>query len=164
MGCQKIEVERVTITSTRSFEAVVEAIEQAIGRPDMRDFIEASHNAATFAEFDSIVQRSVSEIGLMLFMKLDAGAVLRKENRSVSPKIVRLIIGNPLIMKDMAKHVFDAASYAPITVLVAEGFDGVNVSYDRVAGVLAPYGNAEANAVARELDEKVEGLMRRAAG
>jgi hypothetical protein len=34
------------------------------------------------------------------------------------PKIVRLLIGNPLIMKEMAKHVADAGSYAPVTVLV----------------------------------------------
>jgi hypothetical protein len=36
------------------------------------------------------------------------------------PKIVRLLIGNPLIMKEMAKHVADAGSYAPVTVLVDE--------------------------------------------
>ena len=49
----------------------------------------------------------------MLFMELDQGAVLRKERRD-TPRIVRFIIGNPLIMKEMAKHVPDAGSYAPV--------------------------------------------------
>jgi hypothetical protein len=36
-----------------------------------------------------------------------------------------LVLGNPLIMKEMAKHVPDAGSYAPVTVLVDELADGV---------------------------------------
>jgi hypothetical protein len=62
---------------------------------------------------------------------------------------------NPLIMKEMVKHVPDAASYAPVTVLIDERADGVHVSYDLMASFLAPFGNAEASAVARQLDQKV---------
>jgi hypothetical protein len=51
-----------------------------------------------------MVQRSVSAAGLMLFMKLDAGAVGRKDSGFALPKAQRFLIGNPLIMKDMAKH------------------------------------------------------------
>jgi len=66
-------------------------------------------------------------------------------------------------MKEMAKHVPDAGSYAPLTVLVDERDDGVLLSYDRMASLLAPYGNAEASAVARDLDVKVENLLRESA-
>jgi len=47
----------------------------------------------------------------MLFLEFDHGAVLRKETGLNKPKIVRLVIGNPLVMKEMAKHVPDAGSY-----------------------------------------------------
>jgi hypothetical protein len=40
----------------------------------------------------------------MMFMELDHGAILRKETGLDTPKIVRFI-GNPLIMKEMAKYV-----------------------------------------------------------
>jgi hypothetical protein len=40
----------------------------------------------------------------------------------------------------------------------------VHISYDRMASLLAPYGNSEALAVARDLDEKVEGFLYEAAG
>jgi hypothetical protein len=66
-------------------------------------------------------------------------------------------------MKEMAKHVPDAGSYAPVTVLVDERSDGVHLSYDRMASFLAPYGNSDALAVARDLDKKVEGLLVEAA-
>jgi hypothetical protein len=69
----------------------------------------------------------------------------------------------PLIMMEMAKHVPDAGSYAPVTVLVDERADGVHLSYDRMASFLAPYGNAAALEVARELDRKVETILQQAA-
>jgi hypothetical protein len=86
-----------------------------------------------------------------------------KETGSNTPKIVRFVIGNPLIMKGMAKHVPDAGSYAPVTILIDERPNGVHLSYDRMASFLAPYGNAEALAVARELDSKIERLLRETA-
>lgn len=76
---------------------------------------------------------------------------------------MRLVIGNPLSMKEMAKHVPDAGSYAPTTVLVDERQDGVHLSYDRMASFLAPYANASALAVARDLDSKIEALIRESA-
>ena len=50
-----------------------------------------------------------------------------------------------------------------VTVLVDERADGVHLSYDRMASLLAPYGNSEALNVARDLDAKVENLLRQAA-
>jgi hypothetical protein len=66
-------------------------------------------------------------------------------------------------MQQMAKYVPDAGSYAPVTVLVDERSDGVHLSYDRMASFLAPYGNSDALAVARNLDKKVEALLLEAA-
>jgi hypothetical protein len=63
----------------------------------------------------------------------------------------------------MARLVPDAGSYAPVTVLVDERADGVHLSYDRMASLLAPYGNSEALNIAGDLDAKVEKLLRRAA-
>ena len=66
-------------------------------------------------------------------------------------------------MKEMARHVPNASSYAPVTVLVDERADGVHISYDRMASLLAPYGNPDALKVARDLDAKVEHLLQQAA-
>jgi hypothetical protein len=63
-------------------------------------------------------------------------------------------------MKEMVKHVPDAGSYAPVTVLVDEREDGVHLSYDTMETLLARYGNLDALAAARELDSKIQNLFR----
>ena len=62
----------------------------------------------------------------------------------------------------MVKHVPDAGSYAPVTVLVDERAGGVHLSYDRMASLLASYENSDALRVARDLDAKVEDLLQQA--
>lgn len=160
---KKIEIERFSLTSSKPFDEVVAGVNAAIGHPDMAEFGRSTHEARSFAELRSAVEKGLSKVGLMLFMQLDLGEVVRKEMGSDVPKIVRLLIGNPLIMKEMAKHVPDAGSYAPVTVLVDERADGVHLSYDRMTSLLAPYENREALEVARDLDSKVEDMLRRAA-
>ena len=161
---RKIEMERFSLTTSKPFDEVVAGVNAGIGHPDMTEFARSTHEARSFAELKSAVEKGLSKAGLMLFMQLDHGAVVRKETGRDVPRIMRLIIGNPLIMKEMAKHVPDAGSYAPVTVLVDERTDGVHISYDRMVSLLAPYRDSEALAVARDLDEKVEALLYEVAG
>ena len=163
MSIRRFEIERFSVTSSRPFEAVVAALKDAVGRLDLVEFAKASRQAGTFAELKEVIDRNLGKTGLMLFMELDHGAVLRKESGLNAPKSVRFVIGNPLIMKEMAKHVPDAGSYAPVTILVDERSDGVHLSYDKMASFLAPYENKEALKVAQDLDLKVENLLNQAA-
>jgi len=159
VSTRRFEIERFSVTTSMPFEAVVTALKDAVGRLDLVEFAKASKQAGTFAVLKALVDRNLGKTGLMLFMELDHGAVLRKETGLPKPKIVRLVIGNPLVMKEMAKHVPEAGSYAPVTVLVDERSDGVHLSYDRMASLLSPYGNMDAIAAARELDSKIEKLL-----
>ena len=105
---------------------------------------------------------TLSSTVMHVFVRFDAGEFLRKERGGQGPKILRLVVGNPLIMKEMAKTVPDAASYAPVTILVDERVDGVRLSYDSMASLIAPYGSPAALVVARDLDAKIELLLRAA--
>src|SRR3984893_4522309 len=127
-------------------------------------FGKSRFSARTFPQLESTVREELGKSGLMLFMELDHGGVIRKATDRDKPRMVRLILGNPLIMQQMARNVPDAGSYAPVTVLVDERSDGVHISYDRMASLLAPYRNSEALAVARDLDKKVETLLSEAVG
>ena len=158
-----IEVERFSLISSKPFDQVVAVLYASIGHPDMAEFGRSTHEARSFAELKTAVEKGLSKAGLMLFMQLDHGAVLRKETGREAPKMIRFILGNPLIMKEMVKHIPDAGSYAPVTVLVDERADGVHLSYDRMASFLAPYGNRDALEVARDLDKKIEDLLQKAA-
>jgi uncharacterized protein (DUF302 family) len=163
MSLQKIEIQRFSLTTSRPFDGVVASLKAGVGQLDLAAFANASKSQGTFAELEQVINRNMGKTGLMLFLEFDHGAVIRKETGLEKPKIVRLVIGNPLVMKEMAKHVPDAGSYAPVTVLVDERADGVHLSYDRMVSVLEPYENTDALKVARELDAKVEKLLNDAA-
>jgi uncharacterized protein (DUF302 family) len=162
MQTRQVNMQRWSITSQKPFDAIVAAVEEEIGKPNMIEFVTKMTAATSCEEMHKVVHDSVSEIGLMEFMRLDHGAVLAKAGVDGNPKSVRLIIGNPLIMQSMTRLVPDAGSYAPVTVLIDQRPDGVHLSYDEMASVLAPYGNAEALKIARDLDAKVKGLLERA--
>jgi uncharacterized protein (DUF302 family) len=161
---RKVEMERLTVISARPFDEVVAAIKASIGNPNMAEFWKSTQEAKSATELSAAIQPVLGRTGLMLFVEFDHGTIVGKGTERHTARIVRLVLGNPLIMKEMAKHVSDAGSYAPVTVLVDERADGVHLSYDRMASLLAPYGNSEALNVARDLDAKVEDLLRQAAG
>jgi uncharacterized protein (DUF302 family) len=159
----KVEMERFTLISSKPFDEVVAALKAAIGHPNMPELWQATQRATTAAELEAAIQPVLGETGLMQFVEFDHGMIVRKGTEHHTSRIIRLVIGNPLIMKEMAKHVPDAGSYAPVTILVDERSDGVHISYDRMASLLAPYGDPDALKVARALDAKVEHLLQQAA-
>src|SRR5580698_2054494 len=160
---RKVEMERFSVTSSKPFDAVIAAIKASIGHPNMAEFWQATQRATTAAELEVAIQAVLGESGLMQFVEFDHGMIVRKGTEHHTSRIVRLVIGNPLIMKEMAMHVPDAGSYAPVTILVDERPDGVHLTYDKMASLLAPYRNMEALAVARNLDSKIETLLRSSA-
>jgi uncharacterized protein (DUF302 family) len=163
MAIQQINLHRFSVTSSRSFESVIAAIDAAVGHPDIREFYKDMAAAPSWASLEELVQGALGASGFMEFVRFDPGHILRKESGQPTPKMVRIIIGNPLVMKEMAKHVPDTGSYAPVSVLIDERSDGVHLSYDTMASLLASYGNAKALEVARNLDSKVEKLLTDAA-
>jgi len=162
MPTMQIGVERFTVVSAKPFDEVVAKFEANIGRPDMRALWTEINSVATCPELEKVIQEVLGPTGLMEFQRFDMGGIMRKE-KSSAPQSFRFLVGNPLIMKKMAVHVPDAASYAPATILIDERPDGVHLSYDRMASFLASYGNSEALKVAQDLDSKIETLLTSAA-
>ncbi len=160
---REIRVRRFTIVSSRPFDEVVRRLTETVGRPDTNAFHDAIASATNVAELEKVVHGAIGSSDLMEFARFDAGEVLCKSQGGHGPKILRLVIGNPLIMKEMAKTVPDAASYAPVTILVDERADGIHLSYDSMASLLAPYGSQSALTVAMDLDAKLESLLKTAA-
>src|ERR1700756_5124471 len=156
---KKIEVERFSLRSSKSFDQVVAALNSAVGHPDMTEFWKSTHRAQSDAELQNTIEKGLGPTGLMLFVEFDHGAIVRSATGRATPRMIRFVIGNPLIMRQMAQQVPDAGSYAPVTILIDERSDGVHLSYDRMASFLAPYENAAALKVGRELDAKVEALL-----
>jgi uncharacterized protein (DUF302 family) len=163
MTTKQISIQRFSVISAKAFKDIMAELDAAIGHPDIGVFRNDVAATTTYAELEKVVQRAVGPSDLMEFTRFDLGEILRKERGNAAPMSLRLVAGNPLIMKQMVERVPDAGSYAPVTILIDERSDGVHLSYDRMASYLAPYGNAEALKVARDLDSKVESLLTAAA-
>jgi hypothetical protein len=159
MHLMNIPLRRIRVHSRRSFDDALRVFTATIGRPDPAQFQRAITAAVTLADLEQIVGSAVGPSQLMEFARFDSGSVLRKADGRPAPRMVRLLVGNPLIMKEMARTVPDAAAYAPVTILIDERADGVRLSYDSMASLLEPYGDEPALAVARDLDAKIENLM-----
>ena len=160
---RRINVERVTVTSRKTLEDVLAKFDAAVGHLNIEEFWKSVTAARTNSEMEKLVQSALGPSGFMEFARFDHGGIVHKGETGDHPKVFRIVIGNPLIMREMVKHVPDAGSYAPVTILIDERSDGVHLSYDRMASFLAPYENAAALKVARELDAKVEALLTSAA-
>ena len=163
MATRQISVQRFSVISSKTFQEVVSRLEKAIGRPDLSAFRKDIAAAKSYPEVENVVSKATGSSGFMEFARFDLGEILRKETGAAAPKILRLVIGNPLIMKKMVERVPDAGSYAPVTILLDERPDGVHLSYDTMASFLNSYGVAEAMTVAQDLDAKVEALLTSAA-
>src|SRR5258708_99545 len=106
------------IESAKGLDVVVASVEEEMGRPNMIEFIANITAATSYEEMQKVIHDSVSEIGLMEFMRLDHGAVLAKAGVDGNLKSVRLIMGNPLIMQSMTRLVPESGSHSPGTMLI----------------------------------------------
>lgn len=158
-----IRLRRLSMVSTRSIDSVLRIIDAHVGHTDIRAFRSAIANASTPEQIAQLVKDAVGPSQLLEFARFEAGQFLRNADGSAGPRTIRLLVGNPLIMREMALGVPDAASYAPITILVDERSDGVHLSYDSMESLIAPYGNAGATSVARDLDSRVLMILETAA-
>lgn len=160
---KELHVQRFSVTSAKPFDAVLATIDAAVGHPNMAEFQRQIASAVNFSDVERVVKSAIGPSNFMEFTRYNLGQVMSKERGEKKPRNVRLVLGNPLIMKKMAEHVPDAGSYAPVTILIDERPDGVHLSYDRMASYLASYESASASAVAKELDAEVESLLTSAA-
>ncbi len=163
MPTTKITIERFNIISSKPFADVLARVDGAIGHPDSAAFARMSSSLGD-EEFRKAVTDATGPSGLLEFHRFDLGASIAKDPALKAFPLVRIVAGNPLIMREMASRVPDAGSYAPITILVSQREDGVHLSYDLMASDLATYGNERALEVARALDAKVIKLLTEAAG
>jgi hypothetical protein len=152
-------VERFSVVSAFSFDAVVARIESGIAHPDPRAFAAAIEAAPTRADAEVIVARALGPYDFMEIGRIDVALMLRKEPNGASSRMIRFLLGNPRVVSALAPADPDVGLYAPLSVLVDQRADGVTLSYDRMATLLAPLGDVAAARAARALDDQVERFL-----
>jgi uncharacterized protein (DUF302 family) len=149
--------------SRKSLREVLEILDAGVGHTNMNELWQKLFHASTVSEVDEIMLSAVGSSGLIEFLRFNHGGIVHKDGSKSVPGNVRLVVGNPSIMRRMVEHVPDAGSYAPVTILIDERPDATHISYDRMVSFLQSYSHEEALKVARDLDAKVEKLLATAA-
>ena len=162
-----VAVRRHIFTSERPFADVLDGIFAGISQPDIGALFAKLAASTSYEELRSLVQLAQGSAGLMRFLQLDLDTALAHDPQAHRDgrRLVRLIAGNPVTMGQMTRHLPDAGSYAPVTILIEElPGGGTRVAYDTVTSEIAPYGDAAASQVAERLDTEVLVLLRQATG
>jgi uncharacterized protein (DUF302 family) len=93
----------------------------------------------------------------MLFTLFDHGAWIKMAG--IDRKVLRVILGNPLIAITMLRHDVTAGLFAPVEVLlVDEGEDRSSLSYVQPSSLMVVEDNPQLLSAAKELDAKLAAL------
>jgi uncharacterized protein (DUF302 family) len=147
---------RVRYGSAKSYDALVAALFADIGeRPvSLEDAVNASDS---WQSYQQQVEPCVGPSGFMLFTLFDHGAWIIRAG--IDRKVLRVILGNPLIAITMLRHDVTAGLFAPVEVLlVDEGEGRSSLTYVKPSSLMVVEDNPELLSAAKELDAKLAAL------
>lgn len=158
-------IEHIVVTSERSYEQVIEALEAQLGQRANWD--EAQHVlitiGATFEQAAQLFEQHLGTSGFTIFGKLDPGDLLTRSGKPT--RAVQYAVGNPLLAIQMIQHSSEAALYAPLRLVVYENGAGkAVVAYERFTSQLAQYSHPEIAQVSQLVEQKLEELVAEACG
>jgi uncharacterized protein (DUF302 family) len=157
MNDSRIQVNHVRRVTDRPFEDVTTTFERQLGRFDPEAYKGLAANGDT-EQARARIEALAGPSGFMLFATHDHGSLLRLAG--LKRKALQYIVGNPLIALQMTQHDIRASLYAPLRVLIYENDEGKTcVEYDRPSSLFGQFRNAEVDAVAVGLDDKLEALV-----
>ena len=161
---QPFEGNRVRFESTRSYDEVLLNLRKLVGSATPQKVTKQESGGDIREHFEKAIQSQVGESGFMLFLEIDHGQWLPLYG--IGRKVVRWILGNPLIALTMIRHDITAGLFAPVELLLVENAsgDGSTVIYDLPSSLMAIARNPALRDAARVLDRKLRTLVSRVTG
>ncbi len=147
---------RVRHDSARSYDELLAALLADIGeRPiPINDVATATDGWRSYQER---VETYVGPSGFMLFGLIDHGAWITKAG--IDRRVMRVILGNPLIAITMLRHDVTAGLFAPVELLlVDEGEGRSSLTYVKPSSLMVIEPNPELLSAAEKLDAKLAAL------
>ncbi|MFY9917994.1 MAG: DUF302 domain-containing protein [Mycobacterium sp.] len=147
---------RLRFDSAKSFDDVAAALLADVGdKPvPIDDF---ATRFESWEAYEREVQSHVGPGGFMLFATLDHGAWIKKTG--IDRKVLRVVIGNPLIAITMLRHDVTAGLFAPVELLIAEEQHGrSSLTYVVPSSLMVVDENEPLREAALALDAKLAAL------
>ena len=147
---------RVRYDSAKSYDELAAALFADIGETPV-EIDEISTAPGSWQSYQQQVEPHVGPSGFMLFKLFDHGAWITKAG--IERKVLRVILGNPLIAITMLRHDVTAGLFAPVEVLLTdEGGGHSSLIYVKPSSLMVVEHNPELLSAARELDAKLAAL------
>jgi uncharacterized protein (DUF302 family) len=155
---------RIEVDTSVSIGEVLSRLRGRMGDASVSGIVALAKEAITQAEYvKKVEERFVGESGFMLFYEIDHGGWLSRFE--VNRRVVRWILGNPLIALTMIRHDITAGLFAPVEILVTENESGqgTKITYVRPSSLMVIEENPPLLEAAKALDEKLAALIAEAA-
>jgi uncharacterized protein (DUF302 family) len=147
---------RVRYDSDKSYDELVTALLADIGeKPVLINDVAVATGG--WQEYQKQIESYVGPSGFMLFALIDHGAWITKTG--IDRKVLRVVLGNPLIAITMLRHDVTAGLFAPVEVLLVDEPDGgSSLTYVKPSSLMVIESNPELLSAAEALDAKLAAL------
>jgi uncharacterized protein (DUF302 family) len=153
---------RVRYDSAKGYDELVAALLADIGEQPV-PIDEFPKAFDTWEAYEQKVQSYVGPSGFMLFALFNHGGWITKAG--IDRKVLRVILGNPLIAITMLRHDVTAGLFAPVEVLLTdEGPDSSSLTYVEPSSLMVVEPNSPLLSAAQELDAKLAALAAKVTG
>jgi uncharacterized protein (DUF302 family) len=147
---------RLSFDSAKSSDELVEALLADVGDQPV-PINDYGVQFDSWEAYEREVQSHVGPSGFMLFALLDHGAWIKKAG--IDRKVLRVVIGNPLIAITMLRHDVTAGLFAPVELLITEEEnDQSSLTYVVPSSLMVVEDNEPLRAAALQLDAKLAAL------
>ncbi len=162
---QPFEAKRVRVESARSFEEVLLRLRNLVGTTTIpQENTQEQGSVPTREQFEQAIQSQVGESDFTLFFAMDYGLWL--PFFGIQRRVMRWILGNPLIAITMIQHDITASLFAPVELLLVENESGggSTVIYNLPSSLMVIEPNPALLDAAHALDHKLAILVSRVTG
>jgi uncharacterized protein (DUF302 family) len=148
---------RVRYDSAKGYDELLSALLADIGeKPVSLD--ELATTTDDWQTYQDKVEPLAGPSGFMLFNLIDHGAWITKAG--IDRKVMRVVLGNPLIAITMLRHDVTAGLFAPVELLLADEGEGrSSLTYVKPSSLMVVENNPELLSAAEELDAKLAALV-----
>jgi uncharacterized protein (DUF302 family) len=161
---QKLSVNHLVYSTTRSFDAVILAFETIVGTLEDVGWASIPTAATDVTDFERRVQAKIGPSGFTRFLTLDHGEWLSLFEQP--RKARQYIIGNPLIAITMLRHDIRVGLNVPVRVYIYrdEATRTTRLEYDQPSTLMSGLDNRKLAAAAEKVDAKLASLAEEVTG
>jgi uncharacterized protein (DUF302 family) len=152
---------RVRYDSAKSYGELVAALLADIGAAPV-PINDIAASTGDWQTYEERVESDVGPSGFMLFGIFDHSAWITKAG--IDRKVLRVILGNPLIAITMLRHDVTAGLFAPVELLITDSGTGSSVTYVKPSSLMVIETNPELLSAAKQLDAKLASLAEKVTG